>query len=248
MIILDNISITFAKNTPLEKKLFKNLNMTIHEGDFVSIIGNNGAGKSSLLRLLSGIVKPNSGKILIDNQDITNKSIEERSSLIARVSQDPKIGTCTNLTIAENMSLAYRRGKSRGLSLALNKEENELFKERLSELKMGLENRLNEYVGLLSGGERQAISLLMATLSPAKLLLLDEHTAALDPKVAETIMKLTEKLYKDYNLTILMITHNIKHAFSYGNRTIMLKDGAIFQDYSGEKRSQIDPLSIITAY
>lgn len=248
MIFLNNISITFAKNTPLEKKLFKSLSMTINEGDFVSIIGNNGAGKSSLLRLLSGTILPDTGKLLIDNEDITDKTVEERSVLIARVSQDPKIGTCANLTIAENMSLAYRRGKRRGLSFALSSDETTMFKERLSDLKMGLENRINEQAGSLSGGQRQALSLLMATLSPAKLLLLDEHTAALDPKIAEVIMKLTDKLYRQYNLTILMITHNIKHALSFGNRTIMLKDGAIIQDLTGEVRKNTDPVSIITSY
>ena len=248
MIHLDNISVTFAKDTPLEKKLFKSFGMKIYKGEFISIIGNNGAGKSTLLRMLAGSLRPDSGRILIDSQDITNKTIDQRSNLIARVFQDPKIGTCANLTIAENMSLAYQRGKTRGLSFALNSINSDLFKDRLAELGMGLENRINEQVASLSGGQRQALSLLMATLSPAKLLLLDEHIAALDPKIAEVIMALTDKLYKQHDLTILMITHNIKHAFAYGNRTIMLQDGAIIRDLKSEEREQIEPASLLSAY
>ncbi len=248
MIHLDNISVTFAKDTPLEKKLFQSFSLKIYKGEFVSIIGNNGAGKSTLLRILAGTVKPNSGRILINNQDITNKTTNQRSNLIARVFQDPKIGTCANLTIAENMSLAYQRGKTRGLSFALNSANSDLFKDRLSELGMGLENRINEQVASLSGGQRQALSLLMVTLSPAKLLLLDEHTAALDPKIAEVIMALTDKLYKRHDLTILMITHNIKHAFNYGNRTIMLQEGSIIRDLKSEEREQIEIAALLSAY
>lgn len=248
MIHLDDISLTFSKDTPLEKKLFKSFSMKIHQGEFISIIGNNGAGKSSLLRIIAGTIRPDSGRILIDDQDITNKTVDQRSSLISRVFQDPKIGTCANLTIAENMSLAYQRGKSRGLRLALNNDNSSIFKDRLAELGMGLENRINEQVISLSGGQRQALSLLMATLSPAKLLLLDEHTAALDPKIAEVIITLTNKLYHQHNLTILMITHNIKHAFAYGNRTIMLQDGGITKDLKGEEREKIDHLSLLSAY
>ena len=248
MIYLNNISVTFAKGTALEKQLFKSFNMKIYKGDFISIIGNNGAGKSSLLRMLAGTISPDSGKILFDDQNVTHKSVDQRSKFIARVSQDPKLGTCAHLTIAENLSLAYRRGKSRGLGLALKDSDSAMFKARLAELGMGLENRLNEQVISLSGGQRQALSLLMATLSPAKLLLLDEHTAALDPKVAEVIMNLTNKLYKQYDLTILMITHNIKHAFAYGNRTVMLQEGAILQDLKGEERAKVDPVALLAAY
>lgn len=248
MIHLKNISVTFAKDTPLEKKLFKSFDMRISQREFISIIGNNGAGKSSLLRILAGTATPDSGKILIDDQDVTNKSIDQRSQFIARVFQDPKLGTCANLTIAENMSLAYMRGKKRSLKLALDNANFAMFKERLSELGMGLENRIHEQVSCLSGGQRQALSLLMATLSPAKLLLLDEHTAALDPKVAEVIMNLTDKLYRRHNLTILMVTHNIKHAFAYGNRTIMLQDGAIIHDLKGQERDQTDPVLLLAAY
>lgn len=248
MIHLNNASLVFSKDTPLEKQFFKELSMKIYKGEFISIIGNNGAGKSTLLRVLAGAIKLDSGKILIDNKDVTDKSVEQRSNLIARVFQDPKMGTCANLTIAENMSLAYQRGKSRGLRLALNNDNSKMFKDRLAELGMGLEDRLNDQVISLSGGQRQALSLLMAALSPAKLLLLDEHTAALDPKIAEVIMDLTNKLYKQHNLTILMITHNIKHAFAYGDRTIMLQDGAIIKDLKGEEREKVDPVSLLSAY
>ena len=248
MITLDDISIVFAKNSSLEKKLFNNFNMKIYEGDFISVIGNNGAGKSTLLRMLAGTVKPDSGKIFIDNEDITKNSVDQRSESIARVFQDPKLGTCANLTIAENMSLAYQRGKTRNLSLALNKSKVEFFKEQLVQLEMGLENRINEQVSSLSGGQRQALSLLMAVLSPAKLLLLDEHTAALDPKMANSIMELTNKLYRQHNLTILMVTHDIKQAFAYGNRTIMLQSGKIKSDLQGKARKDIDPISLLSEY
>ncbi len=248
MIYLFNVSVTFAENTPLERKALKSLNMKIYPGEFITIIGNNGAGKSTLQGVLAGTIPINSGQILIDNDDITNKSVCERSKLIARVFQDPKVGTCANLTIAENMSLAYGRGKSRGLSFALNHFNQAIFKSKLAQLEMGLEHRINEQVGSLSGGQRQALSLLMATLSPARLLLLDEHTAALDPKMAKKIMDLTNKFYHQYNLTILMITHNIKHAFAYGSRTIMLQDGAIISDLKGEERDKIDPVALLSTY
>ncbi len=226
MIHLDNISVTFAKNTPLEKQVFNSLNMKIYKGDFISIIGNNGAGKSTLLKI----------------------SVEQRAKLIARVFQDPKIGTCANLTIAENMSLAHERGKIRNLNLALNHNKIALFKDQLAQLDMGLENRINEQVSSLSGGQRQALSLLMATLSPARLLLLDEHTAALDPKIATAIMELTNKLYRQHNLTILMITHNIKQAFAYGNRTIMLQNGRVTRDLQGDARKKTDLISLLSDY
>ena len=248
MIYLYGISVTFSKNMPLERKALKSLNLKIHPGEFITIIGNNGAGKSTLQEILAGNIMPDEGQIYIDNEEITNELSHNRAKLIARVFQDPKTGTCDNLTIAENMSIAYSRGKIRKLNFALNRFNKTIFKGKLAELEMGLENRLNEPVGNLSGGERQALSLLMATLSPAKLLLLDEHTAALDPKMAEKIMQLTNKLYKQHNLTIIMITHNIEHAFEYGTRTVMLQDGNIIHDLQGKERKSIDPTSLLTAY
>ena len=248
MIYLDNISVTFSKNTPLEKKALKSLTLHIKNGDFISVIGNNGAGKSTLQNILAGTTLVDKGSISIDNIDITNMSIHKRAEFIARVFQDPKAGTCENLTIAENMSLAYDRGKQRSLTFSINEEKKKIFKARLCDLEMNLENQLDDLVGSLSGGQRQALSLLMATLSPAKLLLLDEHTAALDPKTDKQIMELTKKLHKNYNLTILMITHNIKQAFEYGNRTIMLQGGEIIKDLSEQERDYINYTDLISAY
>lgn len=248
MISIYNVSVTFSKNTPLEKKALKSLTLNIENGDFITVIGNNGAGKSTLQNILAGNTLVDKGSISVDNIDITNMSIHKRAEFIARVFQDPKAGTCENLTIAENMSLAYDRGKDRYLTFAINEKKREIFRTRLSDLGMNLENRLDDLVGSLSGGQRQALSLLMATLSPAKLLLLDEHTAALDPKTDKQIMELTNKLHKSYDLTILMITHNIKQAFEYGNRTIMMQNGQIIKDLRGSDRESINYVDLLAAY
>ena len=231
MIRLENISVTFAKNTPLEHRALDSLNLDIKQGEFVTVIGNNGAGKSTLQAVVAGNVTPDSGSIIIDGKDISFASVVKRTEYVTRVFQDPKLGTCEQLTIEENMSLAFSRGKKRGLSFALSPD-----------------NRINTIVGTLSGGQRQALSLLMATLSPAKLLLLDEHTAALDPKMAEGIMQITKKLYIENKLTVLMITHNIKHAFEYGGRTIMLQEGKITRDLTGDERNSCDVNSILSVY
>jgi putative tryptophan/tyrosine transport system ATP-binding protein len=244
MIDLSNISVTFSKETPLERMALNSVSLSIAEEEFITIIGNNGAGKSTLMGVLAGSVSVDSGKIIIDGDDITSKSVCQRAGQIARVFQDPRAGTCENLTIAENMSLAYDRGSYRNLNFALDKKRRQFFQNRLTELGVELEGRIDDPVGSLSGGQRQALSLLMATLSPAKLLLLDEHTAALDPKMAEIIMELTNRLYYQYNLTILMITHNIKHALEYGTRTIMLQNGEISHDFKGEERKGLDPTSL----
>jgi putative tryptophan/tyrosine transport system ATP-binding protein len=244
MIDLSNISVTFSENTPLERRALNSVNLSIAPEEFITIIGNNGAGKSTLMGILAGSIPVDSGTILIDNDDVTKKSVCQRAGQIARVFQDPRAGTCENLTIAENMSLAYDRGNSRNLSFALDKKRKQFFQNRITELGVELEDRINDPVGSLSGGQRQALSLLMATLSPAKLLLLDEHTAALDPKMAEIIMELTNRLYYQYNLTILMITHNIKHALEYGTRTIMLQNGEIAHDFQGDERKGLDPTSL----
>lgn len=248
MIHLSNISVTFSKNTALERKALQSLNLRINPKDFITVIGNNGAGKSTLQNVIAGNIPVDSGNIFIDEEEITNKSIHERSKNISRVFQNPTISTCAELTISENMSLAYQRGKSRNLKFAINKSNQEFFKSKLSELGMGLEDRMNEQVGTLSGGQRQALSLLMAIISSAKLLLLDEHTAALDPKMANKIMELTKKFHKQYDLTILMITHNIKYAFNYGNRTIMLKNGKVIRDLNNKERKEIDPATLLESY
>jgi len=248
MIELKDIDVIFNKGTNLENHVLKLLNLKVKKGDFVTVIGGNGAGKSTLMNVLAGDVLPNSGKIMIDKEDVAYKTTENRAIDVARVFQDPMLGTCAELTIEENLALAYKRGQVRGLKLSLNDNLREHFKQVLAELKIGLEDRLKDKVALLSGGQRQILSLVMATLRPCKILLLDEHTAALDPKMSELVLELTNKLYANNKLTILMITHNIKHAFMYGNRTIMMQDGVVTLDLKGEDRSSFDLLSILSVY
>ncbi len=248
MLYLDNITVTFAKNTILEKKALSSLNLRINSGDFITLIGNNGAGKSTLQGVIAGDIKIDSGKIFVNNLDITNTKTDQRAKFIARVFQDPRAGTCEDLTIAENMSIAYNRGTERKMIFALDTKRKELFKAKINCLEMGLEKRLDEPVKSLSGGQRQALSLLMATLSPAELLLLDEHTAALDPKMADQIMKLTDKLHKELNLTILMITHDIRQALEYGSRTLMLQEGMITKDLDYSARTALDPTALLSTY
>lgn len=196
MIELQNINVCFNKNTKLENNVLKNISLRVLDGQFVTIIGGNGAGKSTLMNILSGDIKPNSGTVLIDKHDVTKLSTEQRSHLVARVFQDPMMGSFANLTIEENMSIAYKRGVRRGLALGLNNNLREWFQEALAELGMDLEKRLTDKVATLSGGQRQALSLIMATLLGSKILLLDEHTAALDPKIGKVIMELTSKIIK----------------------------------------------------
>ncbi|WP_316354441.1 ABC transporter ATP-binding protein [Candidatus Trichorickettsia mobilis] len=245
MIELQNINVCFNKNTKLENHVLKAINLSVLDGQFVTIIGGNGAGKSTIMNILSGDITPDSGKVLIDKQDVTKLSTEQRSCFVARVFQDPMIGTFTNLTIEENMSIASRRGSRRGLALGLNHNLREWFKESLAELGMDLEKRLNDKVASLSGGQRQALSLIMATLLGSKVLLLDEHTAALDPKIGKIIMELTNKIIKKYNLTALMITHSMAQALDYGDRTIMLYHGEIIRDMQGENRTALSPDDLI---
>jgi putative ABC transport system ATP-binding protein len=245
---LQNVSVTFAKGTILERQALKSINLTVNEGDFITVIGNNGAGKSTIQGVIAGTVIADSGDILIDNESIIKQNTYKRSRFIARVFQDPRTGTSEQLSIEENMSLAANRGTARNLNFAITNVERQFFAEKLSHLNMNLENRLTDLVGSLSGGQRQALSLVMATLAPAKLLLLDEHTSALDPKMAETIMQLTNKIVEENNLTVLMVTHNIEHALFFGNRTIMLKEGRIAYDLTKEERSSFDPRSLLSVY
>lgn len=240
MMRLEDIQVIFNEHTPLENMALKKINLTIREGEFVTVIGTNGAGKSTLLNVISGNAETTAGKIFINNEDVTFKSVSDRARLVARVFQDPMVGTCESLTIEENLALAYDRGNtSLGLKPAINKERREIFREHLSILKLGLENRLEDSMGLLSGGQRQAISLLMSSLQPSKILLLDEHTAALDPKTAAFVLKLTEEIVKKNQLTTMMVTHSMQQALSYGNRTIMLHQGEIVLDVSGEMRKNL---------
>ncbi len=227
MLKLQNINVTLAKNTKLQRPVLKDLNLTINTNEFLIVVGGNGAGKSTMFNVISGFIKPDSGDIILDKRNITTSSQSQRSKDIAFVMQDPRIGTMENLTIFENLSFALNRGKSRSLLPISKCYRKELFREKLALLEMGLENRLDETVTNLSGGQRQALSLIMAILTDAKILLLDEVTAALDPKSAKTIMNLTNKLIRQEKRTAIMITHNMSDAKKYGDRLVTLKDGYI---------------------
>lgn len=236
MISLEGIHVTFNAGTPLETKAVKGIDLTIKEGEFVTVIGSNGSGKSTTLNTLSGDIFPSKGKITIGDQNVTKWSVAKRAGLIARVFQDPLIGSCENLTIEENMALAWHRGKKFAFKSALNTENRDVFKMQLERLGLGLEKRLGDKMGLLSGGQRQAISLLMSSLQPAKILLLDEHTAALDPKTAAFVLDLTNQIIQENKLTTLMVTHSMQQALEVGTRTIMLHEGNIVFDVSGDER------------
>lgn len=231
-----DLRLTFNAGTPIENPALRGLSLDIQEGEFVTVIGTNGAGKSTFLNAISGAVRVDSGSIKINGIDVTNQSTHQRAGQVARVFQDPMAGTCEALTIEENMALAYKRGASRGLFGALNANNRELFREKLAILKLGLENRLSDRIGLLSGGQRQAVSLLMASLQPSKILLLDEHTAALDPKTAAFVLELTDKIVHDNKLTTMMVTHSMQQALTHGTRTVMLHQGQVVLDVSGDER------------
>jgi putative tryptophan/tyrosine transport system ATP-binding protein len=239
MIELKNVDVIFNKDTKIENHVLKNINLKVQDGQFVTIIGGNGAGKSTLMNVLSGNVVPTSGEVFIDSLNVTRSSTEGRSSMVSRVFQDPMIGTFADLTIEENMSVALKRGQKRGLALSINASTRSKFKDALSDVGIGLEDRLADKVSSLSGGQRQALSLIMATLLGSKILLLDEHTAALDPKIARKIMKLTSKIIKKHSLTALMITHSMSQALEFGDRTIMLYHGEIVKDMSGVDRQKL---------
>ncbi len=239
MLELRNIRKTFNPSTPNEKVALDGLNLTLQQGDFVTIIGGNGAGKSTMLNAISGAWPVDSGEIIIDGVDVTNLSDYKRAAYLGRVFQDPMMGTATDMEIEENLAIAYRRGKKRGLSWGITAKERELYKELLKTLDLGLETRMRSKVGLLSGGQRQALTLLMATLQKPKLLLLDEHTAALDPKTAAKVLELSEKIIEDNGLTALMVTHNMKDAIAHGNRLIMMGNGKIILDIQGEDKKKL---------
>ncbi len=231
-----DLYLTFNPGTPIENPALRGISLDIAEGEFVTVIGTNGAGKSTFLNAVSGTTLVDSGSILINDTDVTRKNAHQRSHWVARVFQDPMAGTCEKLTIEENMALAYKRGGRRFLRPALNAHNREFFKEKLAILKLGLENRLTDRMGLLSGGQRQAVSLLMASLQPSKILLLDEHTAALDPKTAAFVLELTDKIVQDGRLTTMMVTHSMQQALQHGTRTVMLHQGQVVLDVSGQQR------------
>lgn len=227
MLEITNLHKTFFPGTANERLALDGVDLTLAEGDFVSIIGSNGAGKSTLLNMVSGRLRPDSGTVRVDGKDVTRMKEHQRATMIARVFQDPLAGTAPNLTIEENLSLAYLRGKGRGLGRALGEKRRGIFREQLASLELGLEDRLTHKVGLLSGGQRQALSLLMAGFTKPKVMLLDEHTAALDPQRAALVTDLTHKLVEDGGLTTLMVTHNMEQALRVGNRLIMMHEGRI---------------------
>lgn len=248
MLDAKNLAVTFNAGTPIENRALRGLNLTIPTGQFVTVIGSNGAGKSTFLNALSGDLLVDSGAITIDGQDVTRLNAWQRSHLVARVFQDPLAGTCEALTIEENMALAWRRGGSRGLRFAVSHELRELFRTKLRLLDLGLENRLADRIGLLSGGQRQAVSLLMASLQPSRILLLDEHTAALDPKTAGFVLELTARIVEDAKLTTMMVTHSMRQALDYGARTVMLHEGRVILDVSGEQRQGMDVPDLLAMF
>jgi putative ABC transport system ATP-binding protein len=245
MITLKDIKVVFGRGTPLQKQALNGVSLTIEEGSFVTVIGSNGAGKSTLLGVLAGDVLASEGQVLIGDTDVTRKPTAARAGLVARVFQDPLTGSCGSLSIEENLALAARRGERRGLAPALGASRRSHFRERIGELNLGLENRMKDRMDLLSGGQRQAVSLVMATLAGSEVLLLDEHTAALDPGMAEFVMGLTQKIVSERRLTTLMVTHSMRQALDYGHRTIMLHGGEIVLDVAGDSRKNLQVEDLI---
>ena len=239
MIELVGVEVTFGRGTVLEAKALRGLDLAIAAGQFVTVIGSNGAGKSTLLNVLAGTVPVSAGRIAIDAADVTGLPAAARARLLARVFQDPLGGTCATLTIEENLALAEARGRGRGLALAVAATGRGRWRERLAGLGLGLETRLGDRMGLLSGGQRQAVALLMATLAPSKILLLDEHTAALDPRTAEFVLELTTRLVAELRLTTLMVTHSMHQALSHGDRLLMLHEGRIVLDVAGAAKARL---------
>ncbi|HCS94327.1 MAG TPA: ABC transporter ATP-binding protein [Clostridiales bacterium] len=239
MLEITGLKKVFNRSTVNEKVALNGLNITVNDGDFVTVIGGNGAGKSTMLNAICGVFPVDEGKIVLDGNDITALPEYKRAKFLGRVFQDPMMGTSPNMEIQENLALAYRRGKSRLLRPGITKAEKELYREHLKRLGLGLEDRMTSKVGLLSGGQRQSLTLLMATLNRPDLLLLDEHTAALDPKTAAKVLALTEEITSEEKLTTIMITHNMKDAIHYGNRLVMMHEGRVVYDVSGEEKSAL---------
>ena len=239
MLEISNVTKTFNAKTVNERVALNNISLQLEDEDFVTVIGGNGAGKSTLLNAIAGVWPVDSGNIVVDGTDLSGIPEYKRAALLGRVFQDPMMGTAGTMQIEENLALAARRGKKRTLKPGITKEERALFRDRLADLGLGLENRMTAKVGLLSGGQRQALTLLMATLNKPKLLLLDEHTAALDPRTAAKVLELSEKIIRENRLMTLMVTHNMKDAIRYGNRLIMMNEGRVILDISGEEKKQL---------
>ena len=248
MLEIQNIHKIFNPGTINEKVALNGVNLNLNPGDFVTIIGGNGAGKSTTLNAIAGVWSVDEGKIIIDGVDITKLSEHKRALYLGRVFQDPMTGTAATMSIEENMAIAARRGERRGIGWGITKKERERYKEALKELDLGLEDRLSSKVGLLSGGQRQAITLLMASLKKPKLLLLDEHTAALDPKTAAKVLAISDKIIQEHQLTAMMVTHNMKDAIAHGNRLIMMHEGKIIYDVSGEEKKNLKVADLLAKF
>lgn len=248
MLKVENIHKTFNAGTVNEKVALNGLNLELHEGDFVTVIGGNGAGKSTLLNAIAGVWSVDEGKISVDDIDVTGMPEYKRAKYLGRVFQDPMTGTAASMMIEENLALAARRGASRFLRMGITRKERETYKELLKTLDLGLEDRMTTKVGLLSGGQRQALTLLMATLKKPKLLLLDEHTAALDPKTAAKVLETTDRIVGKDNLTTLMITHNMKDAIAHGNRLIMMHEGRVIYDVAGEEKKKLKVSDLLAKF
>lgn len=248
MLEIKGVHKTFNAGTINEKKALRGVDLTLNAGDFVTVIGGNGAGKSTILNLITGVFPADCGSIIIDGVDVTRLPEHKRAKYLGRVFQDPMTGTAADMQIEENLALAARRGKRRTLMNGISKKEKEHYRELVKMLDLGLEDRLTAKVGLLSGGQRQAITLLMATMNHPKILLLDEHTAALDPQTASKVLKLTDELVRDGNITTLMITHNMKDAMRLGNRLIMMYDGKVIYDISGEDKKNLKVSDLLALF
>ena len=248
MLEIRNVHKTFNLGTINEKHALNGVDLTLDEGDFVTVIGGNGAGKSTMLNAIAGSWPVDEGSILIDGVDVTGLPEFKRATFLGRVFQDPMTGTAADMQIEENMALAAKRGKKRGLKFGIRKDEREEYRKLLAKLDLGLEDRLTAKVGLLSGGQRQAITLLMATMQNPKLLLLDEHTAALDPKTAAKVLEISEKIITENHLTAMMVTHNMKDAITYGNRLIMMNNGQIIYDVSGKEKKNLKVADLLRKF
>ena len=248
MLELKNIHKYYNPGTVNEMCLFQDFCLTIQKGEFVSVVGSNGSGKTSMLNIICGSIPIEAGQILIDGKEITREKEFKRNRKIGRVYQNPAMGTCPSMTILENMSLADNKGKLYGLSRGTNKARIDFYRENLAQLGLGLEDKLHVKVGSLSGGQRQAMALLMSTMTPIEFLILDEHTAALDPKTADLIMELTDKIVKEKHLTTIMVTHNLRYAVDYGNRLIMMHQGECVMDKTGEEKQKISTDEILKVF
>ena len=248
MLDLNDVSVTFNAGTVNERKALDHVSLHLDRGEFVCVLGTNGAGKSTLLNAVSGTLSADSGTITLDGMDLTRQPEHKRARYIGRLFQDPMKGTAPDMSIVENLGMAYSRGKRMTLSRAIQKKDRQLFHDRLSQLGLGLEDRMNQPVGLLSGGQRQALTLLMATIVTPKLLLLDEHTAALDPNTAAQVMKLTDQIIHENQITTLMITHNLRQALEYGTKTLIMNEGKIVRVLEGEEKKQTSVEELLQMY